>query len=76
VVFVPRTAVQVVGAESIVYVASPDQHGRFIEQKVEVGDASGDQVSVLAGIEPGDRVVTDGTFFLRAERERASASAR
>ena len=28
------------------------------------------EVLVLSGIEPGDEVVTDGVFFLRAERER------
>ena len=34
VVFVPKAAVQVVGAQSIVYVAE-GQHGRFIERKVD-----------------------------------------
>jgi RND family efflux transporter MFP subunit len=71
-VLVPKTAVQVVGAQSVVYVASTGTPGRFVERKVELGDTSGDQVSVLRGLQPGERVVTDGAFFLRAERERTS----
>jgi len=69
-VFVPRAAVQVVGAQSVVYVASRDHPGRFMERKVTVGDPTGDRVPVLTGLEPGDLVVTEGVFYLRAERER------
>ena len=72
VVFVPKAAVQVVGSQSVVYLASEHEHGRFTERKIEVGEASGDRVRVIAGVEPGDLVVTDGAFFLRAERERTA----
>jgi multidrug efflux pump subunit AcrA (membrane-fusion protein) len=37
---------------------------------VEVGAASGGRVPVLSGLEPGEHVVTEGVFFLRAETER------
>ena len=73
-VFVPRAAVQAVGSDSVVYVAAGAQQGRFIERKVEIADASGDPVLVLAGLQPGDAVVTDGVFFVRAERERTAGS--
>jgi cobalt-zinc-cadmium efflux system membrane fusion protein len=73
-VFVPKAAVQIVGAQSVVYVASKDHPGRFMERKVEVGDPTGDRVPVLAGLEPGDLVVTEGVFFLRAEQERLRGS--
>ncbi len=69
-VFVPKAALQVVGAQTVVYLASKDHPGTFIEQKVTVGDPTGDRVLVLTGLEPGDLVVTEGVFFLRAERER------
>jgi len=72
-VFVPRTAIQVVGTDSVVYVADEAQRGRFVERKVEVGDASGDRMLVVAGLQPGDAVVTEGVFFVRAERERQAA---
>lgn len=75
-VFVPKGAVQVVGSDTVVYLASDRQDGRFVERKVEVGDTIGDQILVLTGLQPGDPVVTEGVFFLRAERERTSPSRR
>jgi len=73
-IFVPKAAVQVVGAQAVVYLASKDHPGQFIERNVEVGDPDGDRVLVLAGLEPGDLVVTEGVFFLRAEQERLRGS--
>jgi hypothetical protein len=35
---------------------------------------AGDAVQVLAGLEPGDKVVTEGSFFLRAEAARVRSS--
>lgn len=67
---VPRSAVQNVGDRAVVYVASPDEPAQFIEREIRVGQASGEQLEVLAGVSPGDMIVTDGSFFLRAERER------
>jgi RND family efflux transporter MFP subunit len=72
-VFVPKAALQIVGSDSVVYLADEAQPGRFIERKVEVADVRGDRVLVVAGLQPGDAVVTDGVFFLRAERERQAA---
>jgi membrane fusion protein, heavy metal efflux system len=69
-VFVPKSALQVIDAQAVVYVASKDQPGQFFERQVDVGDSTGDRVPVLAGLEPGDLVVTEGAFFLRAEQER------
>jgi hypothetical protein len=31
---------------------------------------TGDNVSVLSGVQPGDTIVTDGSFAVRAERDR------
>jgi RND family efflux transporter MFP subunit len=72
VVLVPKAALQVMGTQSVVYVASKGEHGRFIQREVLAGDTIGSQVALLRGVEPGDLVVTDGAFFLRAEHERAS----
>jgi cobalt-zinc-cadmium efflux system membrane fusion protein len=68
--FVPKSAVQIVGSETVVYVAVDAQQGRFAERPVEIGSENGDRVLVLSGLQEGDAVVTDGVFFLRAERER------
>ena len=67
---VPRSAVQNVGDRTVVYLANPKQPGTFTEREVRLGDASGEQVEVTAGVQPGDVVVTEGSFFVRAERER------
>jgi cobalt-zinc-cadmium efflux system membrane fusion protein len=72
-VFVPKVALQIVGSDAVVYVADKAQRGRFIERRVAVGDTSGDRVLVVAGMQAGEEVVTDGVFFVRAERERQAA---
>ena len=67
---VPQAAVQRVAERSFVYLPRPDASSEFIEREVRLGSPSGDHVQVLSGLMPGDRVVTEGSFFLRAERER------
>jgi cobalt-zinc-cadmium efflux system membrane fusion protein len=67
---VPRSAVQNVGDRTVVYLAKPKEPGKFVEREVRLGQSSGEQVEVVSGVQPGDVVVTEGSFFLRAERER------
>jgi RND family efflux transporter MFP subunit len=67
---VPRKAVQNVGDRTVVYLANPGNAGKFVEREVRLGQASGEQVEVVSGVQPGDVVVTGGSFFVRAERER------
>ena len=72
VVVVPRTAVQTIGERSIVYVAL--DAGRFVERPVRLGTPVGEAVAVLSGLQPDERVVTQGSFFLRAEAARSRGS--
>jgi RND family efflux transporter MFP subunit len=67
---IPRRAVQNVGDRTVVYLADPKEPGRFVEREVRLGSTAGEQVEVAAGIQAGDTIVTDGSFFIRAERER------
>ena len=67
---IPRTAVQNVGDRTVVYLANPKDPGRFTERDVQLGPSSGEQVEVKAGVQPGDVIVAEGSFFIRAERER------
>jgi RND family efflux transporter MFP subunit len=67
---VPRGAIQNLGDRTVVYVADPGQPGRFTEREVRLGGTTGELVEVSSGVQPGERVVTNGSFFLRAERER------
>ncbi|HEX6314056.1 MAG TPA: efflux RND transporter periplasmic adaptor subunit [Gemmatimonadaceae bacterium] len=67
---VPRSAIQNIGDRTVVYLANPKEPGKFTEREVRLGGASGAQVEIAAGLQPGDVVVTEGSFFVRAERER------
>ena len=67
---IPQTAIQNVGDRSVVYLVDPQNGAQFIEREVHPGAQTGDDVSVLAGVRPGDRVVSAGSFSVRAERER------
>ena len=67
---VPRSAVQNVGDRTVVYLSNPTEPGKFIEREVRLGQSSGEQIEVVSGVQPGDVVVTEGSFFVRAERER------
>lgn len=44
--------------------------GRFEVRPVERGRDLGDEVAVLSGLKPGERVVVEGAFVLRAEAEK------
>jgi RND family efflux transporter MFP subunit len=69
--FVPRTALQHIGDRTVVYLSRADQPGGFIERDVQVGDSAGnEEVAVLHGVAPGDSVVSQGSFAVRAEGER------
>ena len=70
VVTVPVGAVQTIGDRHFVYVPDVSGPDRFIEREVLVGVSSGDTIDVVSGLSAGERVVTAGSFFLRAERDR------
>lgn len=67
---IPRSAVQNVGDRTVVYLVDPAQPGKFTEREVRLGAPAGDQAPVLAGVKAGDVVVEEGSFSVRAERER------
>jgi RND family efflux transporter MFP subunit len=67
---VPRAAVQTIGDRSVVYVPAEGEEGKFVERAVKLGTPAGEFVPVLSGLKPGDKVVTDGSFYLRAEAAR------
>ena len=66
-VVVPRAAVQTIGERHVVFVPAPDEEGKFFPRTVQVGASRGDLVTLRAGVQPGEVVVTEGSFFLRAE---------
>jgi RND family efflux transporter MFP subunit len=68
---IPRSAVQTLANRTVVYVQDPRTPTRFIERQVVLGESAGtDSVRVESGLQVGERIVTKGSFSLRAERER------
>jgi cobalt-zinc-cadmium efflux system membrane fusion protein len=63
---VPASSVQTVGGRTVVFLATPDA-GTYVVRPVRLGPESGGRYPVLEGLHVGDRVVTDGSFMLRAE---------
>jgi RND family efflux transporter MFP subunit len=73
-VVVPRTAIQTLGERHVVFVATADEEGKFVRRTVQVGSLHGDFYTILDGLAPGEIVVTEGNFFLRAESLRNAPS--
>lgn len=69
-VVVPRAAVQMIGTDSVVFVPLDASATSFRERRVRIGPADGDRLAVVEGLAAGERVVTNGSFVIRAEAER------
>ena len=63
---VPAGAVQNFGNRQVVFVATSD-HNVFAVRPLRVGPESNGYYPVLEGLSVGDRIVTEGSFMLRAE---------
>jgi Cu(I)/Ag(I) efflux system membrane fusion protein len=66
---VPTSAVLRTGDRNVVFVDLGD--GRFLPQDVELGGVAGEHTEVLAGLEPGQRVVTSAQYLLDSESNLA-----
>ena len=60
---VPTAAIQHGAPGAFVYVVKPDQTAAV--QKVKLGPGDGQQIAVLDGLQPGEKVVVDGSDRLR-----------
>jgi RND family efflux transporter MFP subunit len=63
---VPVEAAQMIGSQQVVFVATADPHV-FAMRPVRLGPESNGRYTVLEGLHVGERVVTEGSFMLRAE---------
>lgn len=63
---VSSTAVQNINNQQIVFVAT-DNPSKFIMKQVRLGTQTNNQYIVMEGLNVGDKVVTEGSFLLRAE---------
>ena len=67
---VPKQAIQAIGPTSVVFIPVEGEPGRFLQRAVKIGEEASGGVRVLDGLKPGEAVVTDGSFLLRAEALR------
>jgi RND family efflux transporter MFP subunit len=74
VVLVPKVAVQSLGDKQVVFLPAKGEAGKFIQRIVRVGEQRAESYVVLSGLQPGEIVVTDGSFLLRAEAARNAPS--
>ena len=63
---VPKDAVQTIGNQQYVFVAT-DKSNEFVLRQVKLAPESNGFYSVIEGLSVGERIVTDGSFMLRAE---------
>lgn len=63
---VPEEAIEPIGPNSFVYVAT-DKNGQLVAERrqIQVGLRQGGQVEVVAGLEPGEEIITDGLIRVR-----------
>ena len=63
---VPRSAVQFIGDKQVVFIAA-DKPGTFAQRRVTTGTEANGLVTIVSGVLPGDQIVSEGSFLLRAE---------
>ncbi|WP_321490229.1 efflux RND transporter periplasmic adaptor subunit [uncultured Hyphomonas sp.] len=63
---VPEEAIEPIGPNSFVYVAA-DKNGQLVAERrqIQVGLRQGGQVEVVAGLDAGDEIITDGLIRVR-----------
>ena len=67
---IPTTAVQNIGAATVVFVQVP---GGFQKRQVVLGQSDERMVEVLSGLRPGEVIAVANTFLLKAELLKALA---
>lgn len=67
-IFVPATAIQRTGDQTVVYII---EKGRAAAKQVQVGLLTGTEVPVLRGLDPSDQVIRDVTQVVPGQRVKA-----
>lgn len=65
---IPKEAIIEAEGKKLIYVLLSGEE--FERREVTVGDEYGDQVAVLSGLKPGERVVTQGAYQIRLQELR------
>ncbi len=67
---IPASAIQRIENETIVFVPKDGEPGAFERREIEVGGESDGYVRVLGGLKVGEKVVTKGSFILKAQMQK------
>jgi len=63
-------AIPSLGSHPVVYLPAEGDNSRFIQRTVKLGEAIDGVYQVLEGLKPGEKVITEGSFLLKAESLR------
>jgi cobalt-zinc-cadmium efflux system membrane fusion protein len=67
---VPQDAVQQVNGQDAVFVRLSADH--FVLRPIQAGESAQGMVRIVSGIQPGDQVVTQGSFLVKSQLLRSS----
>ena len=67
---IPLAAVQKAGEEDVVYVVAGE---KYTQRVVRLGKRDARRVEVLSGLKPGEVVVTEQSFLIKADIEKSTA---
>lgn len=70
---VPDAAIQTVNGSTAVFLPVKGEENTFAVRLVSTGSTVGGMVSIVSGLNEGERIVTAGTFILKADLLKASA---
>lgn len=68
VIAIAPAAIQRQGGEMVVFV--DEGEGRYTRREVTLGIRTPEQVEIVRGLDPGERVVVEGSFLLKSEVEK------
>lgn len=68
VISVPDEAIVLMQSQPTVFVL---EHGAYEPRTVEPGERAGGRTAIKSGIEPGEQVVTAGTYTLKARKQKS-----
>lgn len=73
VITIPESAIQRVESKTVVFVAHPDGKGgaHFTQRDVDQRAVGGGRVAVLRGLAPGEAIVIDGAYAVKAQLAKA-----
>ncbi len=67
---IPEEAIQSLNGEKIVFI--PEEEDVFVIRHVQLGDKAGEKRIIAQGLKEGEKIVTKGAFYLKAELSKST----